>query len=182
MNLDVFELIFFFCWSIQTILYYLSFFLENSVRLDLIFVLVSIHLHHKLYTVSKGAFFGVIFEYILAIIGILVLAAIFLPGCIDYRSDTISLFGINRTRSLMFTKEKLKKIGDQEVQDRINVDSKIILRNGTFHSRANNILLNMVESNRDIKGIIDEDWTLHVLNNTVKNGLNQIASYFRIQV
>ena len=170
MNLDVFELIFFFCWSIQTILYYLSFFAETSLRVDLIFVLVSFYLHHNLWTKSKAAFFGLLFEYILGIVGILIVAAIFLPGCIDYRSDTISLFGIHRTRSLMFTKYKLKKIGDQETKDRIHVDSKIILRNDTFHSRADNILVNMVESNRDIKGILDEDWTIHVLNNTVKNG------------
>ena len=126
MNVDVFELIFFFCWSIQTILYYLSFFAETSLRVDLIFVLVSLHLHHKLWAESKFAFFGLIFEYILGIVGILIVAAIFLPGCIDYRSDTITLFGINRTRSLMFTKYKLTTIGEQETKDRIDVDFKII--------------------------------------------------------
>ena len=178
MSIDVFEMVFFFCWSIQTILYYLSFFLNASLRVDLLFVLVSFHLHHKLWTKSKAAFFGVIFEYLLVIVGVLVLAFIFLPGCVDYRSDTISLFGINRARSLIFTKYKLKKIGDQETKDRISVDLEIILRNGTFDSRATNILVNMVESNRHVKGIMDEDWTLHVLNNTVKNGLIQIACDF----
>ena len=96
--------------------------------------------------------------------------SISLPGCIHIRQDEITVFGINRTRTLMFTHYKVKNIGDEYTKQKRHNDSDIILSNGTFVTRINKILLNMVKSNSDIKGILDENWTVDVINNTDKNG------------
>ena len=172
MNLEVSEWTFFICWSIQTILYYLSLIHKTSYRVDLIFILVSVHGHRILWNKFQPLFYGLIFAYIFSIIGFVIFIPISLQGCIDFRKDTISLFGINRTRILMFTSHKLKKMGDFETKDRRYVDSNIILENGTFHSRARNVLAKIVDRNQEITGIFSKDWTIDVLNSTVTNGMS----------
>ena len=105
-----------------------------------------------------------------SIVGLTIFIPVSLNGCINIRENSIEMFGINRTQNLMFSHYKLNNLGDQKTRNRRNVDSGIILRNGTFYARANKILLNMIESNRDITGILEKDWTIDVLNNTIQNG------------
>ena len=169
-NIDIFESAYFYFWSVQAVLYYLWLYFKRTFRMDFIFILVSIKVHQIWWNKFKPLFYAMIAIEMGSIVGIIIFIPVSLNGCIDIRDNTIEMFGINRTQTLLFSHYKLTKLGDEKTKNKRNEDSDIILSNGTFSSRVNTILINMIESNRDIKGILENDWTIDVLNNSVKNG------------
>lgn len=169
-NLEAFEFAYFYFWSIQEVLYYLMFYIESSFRIDILFLLVSIKVHLILKNKFKPLFYAMLSIEMGSVVGITIFIPISLHRCIDIRDNTIEMFGIYRTQTLMFSRYKLNELGDEKAESRRNVDSDMILRNGTFLARVNTILINMIESNRDIEGIPEKDWTIDAFNNTVQNG------------
>lgn len=174
-NIEVFELAFFYFWIAQAVLYYSWFYLERIFRIDFVFILVFIKVHQIFWNKFKPLFYAIIAIEIGLVAGMIIFIPVSLNSCIYIRDNTIEMFGIKRTQTLMFSHYKLNKLGDEKTRKRRNENSDIILGNGTFSSRVNKILVNIIESNRDIKAILENDWTIDVLNNTVKNGLPQIA-------
>lgn len=175
MNIEVFDILFIIAWLLQSILYNLSFASQTSCRKDFIFILLSIKYVWKtvhIYPDQLKAWVAVV------IIGLLVyfvwycfiLAPISLPGCLHVRKDAINLFGINRSRTLLFSKKFFMEYGKPR-----RYEDNVLYGNYSFKIRANRVLTHMINSNYNTTSVFDMDWNIEVLNDTVRNGLVQIA-------
>ena len=167
MNVECFDLVFVLFWILQVIINWIVVLSNYTFHLDLLFIFSGFKVYAILWDKFRIVIYGIVLGVCLLVIGLMIFVSISLAGCIFIRQDTINLFGINRTRQLMFNEKCATKWGEENAKVEYKVPNAI-LHNHTFAIRANRVLKIILNSNLEITQKTSKNWTVAVTNDTTR--------------